>query len=42
MEINCNVTPPLIALLKTVGPAVAIVGAILAWLLNRFLGDAKY
>jgi hypothetical protein len=38
MGIDCNVTPPLIELLKTVGPAVAIVGAILAWLLNKFLG----
>jgi hypothetical protein len=38
MAIDCNVTPPLIALLKTIGPAVAIGGAILAWLLNKFLG----
>lgn len=38
MATDCNVTPPLIALLKTIGPAVAIVGAILAWLLNKFLG----
>jgi hypothetical protein len=38
MAIDCNVTPLLIALLKTIGPAVAIVGAILAWLLNKFLG----
>jgi hypothetical protein len=36
MGIDCEVTPPLIALLKTVGPAVAIVAAILARLLTRF------
>ena len=38
MGLDCNIAPPLIALLKAIGPAVAIVGAILAWLLNKFLG----
>jgi hypothetical protein len=38
MGIDCTAAPPLIALLKTIGPVVAIVGAILAWLLNKFLG----
>jgi hypothetical protein len=38
MGIDCTAAPPLIALLKTIGPAVAIAGAILAWLLNKFLG----
>jgi hypothetical protein len=35
---DCTLAPPLIALLKTIGPAIAIIGAILAWLLNKFLG----
>jgi hypothetical protein len=38
MGLDCSIAPPLIALLKAIGPAVAIVGAILAWLLNKFLG----
>ena len=42
MGIDCNVAPASITLLKPIGPAVGIIGAILAWLLNKFLGSCVW
>jgi hypothetical protein len=34
MGLDCSAAPALIALFKAIGPAVCVIGAILAWLLR--------